>query len=60
MKDNYKWRIRVTKVEGLDYFTIKTFSNHHKYSSIRDIHSKHCQVSNKLIDNHIKSKYIAC
>lgn len=58
IKDTCKWQMRATWVKGIDYFAIKIFNNHYKYSSLWDIYSNHCQASSKLIGDHIKSKYI--
>lgn len=48
----------VQLVEGLNYFAIRIFNNHYECSSFRDAHSNHCQLSSKLVGDHIKSKYI--
>lgn len=55
--DNCTWRIRATRIEGLELWAIKVFIKRHTCSSRSNCHTDHRQASSRYIGNHIQSKY---
>ena len=55
--DNCKWRLRVARIEGLDFFFVRVFKNVHECSQVMNLHPGHRQASCRLVGDEIKQKY---